>query len=103
MLGGNNYISTVRIAADSDGHDNYSTAVLTTYPCYIQRMSLSQATLIDAGNPYEVFELVADSVIDLKENDQVTDKNSKVYRVSAVQGVDDFIQFTKAILVGVIS
>lgn len=105
MLGSNNTLTTYRFDSDdSDGHTNYSsTPTLTTEACYIERMALQQATLLDAGNPLEVYEAVFGRIVDLKENDQCTDKNGKVYRVNAVQRVEDFIEFTKAIITGVIA
>lgn len=105
MTGSNNYLTTYRLAAaDGDGHSHYSaSATLTTEECYIERMSLQQAALIDAGNPLEVYEAVFSRIVDIKENDQVTDKNSKSYRVNAVERVEDFIEFSKAILTGVIA
>lgn len=103
MLGANNTLTTVRLAADVDGHSNYSTSVLSSEECYIQRMRIDHAALINAGAPLEVYEVAFGRIVDLKENDQCTDKNSKVYRVSAVERVEDFIEFTKAVIVGVIS
>ena len=102
MLGSNNTATVTRLLTNAQGHTTYATAVLTSEPAYIERMSLSEASLIDAGNPYEVYELIVDSATAIKINDKVVDAHSREYRVASTQPVNDFVTFQKVALKAVI-
>jgi len=100
MTGSNNTITTTKLSTDTDLHRNYDTSGETDAECYIEQMSLQAAAMLDVGAPYNVYQLAADGLLDISDNDEVTDKDSYVYRILNVQKIDDPVtMFTKAILV----
>jgi len=100
MLGSND-TATVKRLAVAGGFSTYSNTIISARECYIERVSLSQAVLIDAGNPFEVYEMIVDGTDTILINDQVTDQDSREYRVVSVQPVSDFVKFNKVLMKGV--
>ena len=98
MLGANNRITVTRLGTGT--HQTYSVSVGVA-DCYLERMGLNQASLIDAGNPYEIYEVIT-PLDGVKVNDKVTDKANREYRVLSAERVDDFTNFTKLIMRAVV-
>jgi hypothetical protein len=98
MLGANNNITVTRLGTGT--HQTYSVSV-GTGACYLERMGLNQASLVDAGNPYEIYEAIT-GLDGIKVNDKVLDRANREYRVLSAERVNDFIDFTKLIMRAVV-